>query len=197
VATLLRPGIPDVNFKAIERLIQFVREARTGSFRIDFTDGLFVLSEAGKLFITDDLNHLPLTEWPQISAGAILQAGRPLALEGDWVLQVEEMNNLEVVEFQQNTDPFQVWLDAGFVSGELQIRGRKTGDRFQPLGMQTGSSKISDLFINEKVPFRARKNWPLVCHADEIIWIPGLRSSQRYRVKGSSQRILHIKLSRH
>jgi len=35
--------------------------------------------------------------------------------------------------------------------------------------------KLSDFFINEKLPPRARGRWPLLCAGEKIIWVPGFR----------------------
>jgi len=197
VAIHVRPGIRDVNFEAVERLVQFVKEVKGVSSRINFTDGLFGFSEAGKLYITDDLDHLPLPEWPQVEIESIIKIGKTVLLEGSgWVLKAEEIDIPDLAEIHRNTDPFQVWMDADLVYGKLLIRNRKNGDRFRPLGMQTGKIKVSDLFINEKIPNRARKNFPLVCLDAEILWIPGLRSSHRFRITESTRKCLHLKLSK-
>ncbi len=60
----------------------------------------------------------------------------------------------------------------------LYVRNRKDGDRIHIKGM-TGTKKVSDIFINEKIKSSDRDIWPVVLDAeDNIIWIPGLKKSK-------------------
>jgi tRNA(Ile)-lysidine synthase len=62
--------------------------------------------------------------------------------------------------------------------------------------MAERTMKLSDLFINLKIPKRFRKNWPVVCVDDEIAWVPGLRMGHRYRCTESTRRVLVLRLTR-
>lgn len=63
----------------------------------------------------------------------------------------------------------------------LTIRSPKPGDRYSPLGLQ-GSVKLSDLFINGHLPAKYRPVWPVVVCGDEIVWVPGFRIADPWRV---------------
>src|SRR5947209_20260360 len=52
------------------------------------------------------------------------------------------------------------FIDASAVDGALRIRARERGDRFQPFGLR-GSRKLSDFFVDCKVPRAARDLIPL------------------------------------
>ena len=72
----------------------------------------------------------------------------------------------------------------GFVripEGELRLRAPLPGDRVQLMGMK-GRSKVSDLMINAKVPARLRASWPVITCGDEIVWIPGFRVAESWKV---------------
>ncbi|OIJ14448.1 tRNA lysidine(34) synthetase TilS [Anaerobacillus arseniciselenatis] len=59
----------------------------------------------------------------------------------------------------------------------LMVRTRKQGDRIAIKGM-TGSKKLKDLFIDEKVDREQRDDWPIIVDGnDQLLWIPGLRRS--------------------
>jgi tRNA(Ile)-lysidine synthase len=193
----LNSDLRDVNFEAVERLVRFVRQVPSPGRQVDFTDGNHVFTEAGKFFISRRSAEIPSPQWPSIQQQIHVNIGHPLKLDVNWQLIIQEEPvpaNLETIF--SNEDPFQAWMDADRVQGTLQVRSRKDGDRFQPLGMPKGSLKLSDFFINEKLPSRGRTNWPLVCLGDEIIWIPGYRSAHPYRVTGSTRRLLHFSLYR-
>ena len=98
-----------------------------------------------------------------------------------------------------NADPYQAWLDADSLAwGEpvLHLRTRREGDSFQPLGLGGHRVKLSDFFINTKLPRRARDGWPLVISGEAIAWIPGLRLAHPFRLQDDTRRIIHIRLSR-
>lgn len=194
-ASHLNSDLRDVNFEAVERLVGFVRDVGAASRQVDFTDGNHVFLEAGQLFIARRSTEIPTPHWPQIRQPAELSVGQSLHLEANWRLQVQEVAvSQDEAGIYNNRDPFQAWMDAGLVTGQLHVRSRRDGDRFQPLGLPEGSLKLSDFFINEKLPLRGRENWPLVCLGEEIIWIPGYRLAHPYRVTASTRRLLHFSL---
>lgn len=70
-----------------------------------------------------------------------------------------------------------VRLDLSGASQALTVRPPKPGDRLEPLGMD-GTVKLSDLFVNRKVPWPARERWPVVCAGAEVVWVAGLHTSR-------------------
>jgi tRNA(Ile)-lysidine synthase len=53
--------------------------------------------------------------------------------------------------------------------------------------------KLSDFFINEKIPACLRDRWPLMVTAsDQIAWVIGLRIAEAHRVQESSQQVLEV-----
>ena len=60
----------------------------------------------------------------------------------------------------------------------LYIRNKKNGDYIQLKGMNS-KKKVSDIFIEKKIPKYLRKTYPLLVDGnDEIIWIPNLKKSK-------------------
>ena len=65
----------------------------------------------------------------------------------------------------------------------LYVRNRKDGDKIDVMNM-SGSKKIKDIFIDEKIPMSERKLWPLVVDSDDnIVWIPGIKKSKYNKSK--------------
>ena len=73
---------------------------------------------------------------------------------------------------------------------------RNAGDRFEPLGMDGHSQKVSDFLVNEKVPRRARDRWPLLCSGDTVIWVPGHRPAHPFRLTSSSRKVAYFSVTR-
>jgi tRNA(Ile)-lysidine synthase len=74
---------------------------------------------------------------------------------------------------------------------ELLVRNRKSGDRMQPTGMNS-SKKIKEIFINEKIPKEERENVPILVLDDEIVWIPCIRGSEKFKAPKSKKTIVKL-----
>ena len=82
-------------------------------------------------------------------------------------------------------------LDADKANFPLYIRNWKKGDSFRPLGMK-GTKKLSDYFIDKKVPRAERKKIPLVYKDDDLVWVSGYQIHDNYKVTPETKRILII-----
>jgi tRNA(Ile)-lysidine synthase len=111
-------------------------------------------------------------------------------------------------------------FDADLISCTLQVRTRKDGDRFSPLGMPSRSRKLKTFFNEEKVPAALRDSLPLVVScpphgrtakaadggssgphgkselpvptAEIPAWVPGYGISDFFKVSGSTTHILEL-----
>lgn len=77
------------------------------------------------------------------------------------------------------------------VGGILQVRNRRTGDRFRPLGME-GTKKLKDFFMETQVPRENRDRIPLLIAGGEIMWVTGLRESEIFKVDPSTEKLLLV-----
>ncbi len=84
----------------------------------------------------------------------------------------------------------EAYLDADCIRGGLTVRPPMRGERFRPLGLG-GGKLLSDYFGDRKVP-RYRRNVPLVCDEDGVLYVAGHTIDERARVTGESRRVLHI-----
>lgn len=93
-------------------------------------------------------------------------------------------------------EPFPVWrvrFDAEQLHFPLAVRCRQAGDHFQPLGMD-GHKKLKNLFIDHKVPLRARNGWPLIIDQQGILWVPGIQRSGRGKLTAATKSIVTIEV---
>lgn len=93
------------------------------------------------------------------------------------------------IEKNQRTGQF----DRDAVSFPLIIRRWRPGDYFYPLGMQ-GIKKLSDFFIDIKLPLPEKENLWLLTSGESIIWIMGYRIDDRFKVSSSTQKVLKIEM---
>ncbi|MFH1092505.1 MAG: tRNA lysidine(34) synthetase TilS [Pseudomonadota bacterium] len=114
---------------------------------------------------------------------------------------ISELNlrlKTEVVRQTEKIDPralgpAQAALDLEQVSLPLTVRSPRAGDRFQPLGLE-GTKKLSDFFIDARVPAGVRAKVPLVWDSLGIVWVGGMRPAERVRVGRRTQAVLLISL---
>jgi tRNA(Ile)-lysidine synthase len=57
-----------------------------------------------------------------------------------------------------------------------------------------GTRKISRLFMDEKIPREQRGRFPLLADDVSILWVPGLRISERARVERGTRRVLKAEI---
>lgn len=74
-----------------------------------------------------------------------------------------------------------LYLDPLKVPFPWLIRTFRHGDRMTPFGM-SGSKKVKEIFRERYVPFSKRSRIPLLFCKDELIWVVGLRASERCRI---------------
>jgi len=75
----------------------------------------------------------------------------------------------------------------------LVLRNRREGDRFRPFGLR-GTKKLSDFFIDSKIPRRLRDRVPLLVDGDDILWVVGIRRADKARITEDTRRILEVQL---
>ncbi len=193
----LHPGLQDIEFGHIEKIIQFLRHPPR-SASSDIALSMRVILENRQLWITLPVSDLPIDTVPQVphKEQFSIQVPGETRIAGGWQARADILpstpENLALGYI--NPDPWQAWLDFDKVARPLSVRCRQPGDRFQPLGMKTGSIKLSDIFINQKIPARARPQWPVVVDAREIVWLPGFRVSEKHRLAPDCKKILHLQI---
>jgi tRNA(Ile)-lysidine synthase len=120
-----------------------------------------------------------------------------------WVLITELMKHWHYGQITHNSNPLTAWMDADRVdemlvhTSYLYLRTRKPGDRFHPQGLGGATVRLSDLFINAKLPRAWRDHLPLLTTDDEILWVVGIRLSQCVRVRPESKRVLRLRFLQH
>lgn len=189
---LLQPEDYDPNFEALERAASFA-ETPEGK-PVDFINGMLLFAESGKIYLASHNTSLPDAHWPKVKESSTILDGK-LTMDNGWELIVEQAR-LEEDNWRRNEDQWSAWLDAELTGSELIVRPQKPGDRFQPLGLEHGSMKLSDFFVNFKLPQRARKFWPLVCAGGDIAWIPGFRIAHPFRVTEKTKQATRLILKR-
>jgi tRNA(Ile)-lysidine synthase len=198
----LHPEETDVSYATLERASRFVADPqRRHRVRTDLSGGVHLLREGPLIYVVANKVTLPIERWPQLpdsSEAVPLKIPGQVSLSGGWKLSCELWNiaSLALEQARTNHDPFQAWVDAQGISEALELRVRQEGDRFEPLGMDGHEMKISDFFINVKLPQRARDRWPLLCMGEKVVWVPGYRPAHPFRLTESTRQALYFSMTR-
>ncbi len=86
-------------------------------------------------------------------------------------------------------------FDLNKIKGPLTLRTRIEGDLFYPTGGKGGSTglkKLTDFFIDSKIPRNKRDEIPILLSGDNIIWVVGMRSDERYAAGPNTKRVIAL-----
>ncbi len=78
------------------------------------------------------------------------------------------------------------WFDYDKILNGVCMRPRKAGD---VISIKGGNKKIKELFIEEKIPAAQRDSIYMLCDGSSVIWIPGLRIGEAYKVSENTKKI--------
>lgn len=84
-------------------------------------------------------------------------------------------------------------LDADKLRAPLTLRLWRQGDSFVPFGMK-GTKKVSDYLTDRKFSrLRKERQWVLCC-GEDIAWLVGERTDNRFRVEEETKRVVVIRV---
>ena len=155
--------------------------------RIDLPRGLAAWTEADRFVLGRPLTEeIPDYEYRLDVPGRIVIAEIGQVLTAD--LQ-PDIKNLDPAAL----GPGRCALDLDCLAPPLVVRPARPGDRFRPLGLG-GTRKLSDFFIDLKIPRRKRSSVPLVEDAQGLVWVGGLRPDERAKVTPRTARAVILTL---
>ena len=148
---------------------------------------------SGKLFYSPDYQLVKDRKYLIISSVDIPQA-KEKAIE-----RIEDLENkgFTVEKFPISVTPDFIpnsnilYVDAKKLVFPLFLRHWQKGDRFHPFGMK-GCKKLSDFFIDQKINLLEKHKIPVLCSADKIVWLVGLRSDDRFKIDHQTENYYKI-----
>ncbi|MCI9315755.1 MAG: tRNA lysidine(34) synthetase TilS [Lachnospiraceae bacterium] len=98
-------------------------------------------------------------------------------------------------ENQQNIprNRYTKWFDYDKITTTVLLRTKRPGD-FLSIDAALHKKSVKQYMINEKIPKIQRDSMYLLADGSHIMWIPGYRISQQYKVDESTRRILQVQL---
>ncbi len=131
----------------------------------------------------------------QSSSTAIDEFAYKIAVPGHTVLPALNSEMVAALETRPRAGlpdgKFQAVFDFDRIQLPLKLRNRRDGDGFQPFGMR-GHKKVKALLIDAKVPRYERERVPILVCGDEILWVVGHRTSERFKIGSETKRYLYL-----
>ena len=141
--------------------------------------------QPGKRFIS--------SQWQVVKDRELLLIERVKTANDKPLITFEEV--LLTKEFVIPKDKNTACFDANKFKGVISIRKWEKGDYFIPFGMK-GKKLVSDFMTDSKFSLlKKEQQWVLSCN-DQIAWLIGERTDNRFRIDDSTQKVIIAKLGK-
>ncbi|HUI67952.1 MAG TPA: tRNA lysidine(34) synthetase TilS [Nitrospirota bacterium] len=91
---------------------------------------------------------------------------------------------------------WQALFDYDKIGPLLMIRNRRSGDWFCPAGMGGKSKKLQDYFVDAKIPRQERDSVPILLSGNDVLWVVGRRTDNRFLPGKGTKRVLVVQVRR-
>ncbi len=192
---IIRSGLRDINFNTFQIISNALKTKESGE-NLDLINDIKLTFNETEVYIHDTNYEFEASHGLQTSEAEIqLQPNKEYDISPNWKLMITplQFNKDLMNSIKNNPDRYTAYVDASQI-GDLFIRSTSEGVRFSPLGMDGHTVKLSDYFINQKVPRREREKWPILFSDHEIIWVIGYQISEKYQICEETKQILKISI---
>ncbi len=94
-------------------------------------------------------------------------------------------------DFTKEQNANMAFFDLDLLKFPMEVRSWQQGDIIYPLGLK-GSKKVSDVFIDSKVPNPMKSKVPVLTSEYQLVWLAGLRMDDRFKVTVQTRRMLKV-----
>lgn len=154
-----------------------------------------LISQPGKVFYSDthklvrDRESYILKKINNLSVESFTIHPEDKIISYPLKMSVEEI--ILGANFEITKDKDTIYIDKDKISYPLSIRKWQQGDWFIPFGMK-GKKKVSDYFTDRKYSLFDKEEAWLLCSGDDIVWVIGERSDERFKVDNSTKEVIKI-----
>lgn len=105
---------------------------------------------------------------------------------------IREVAGTDPHALRKNSSRSEEFLDCDALNPPLVVRGRRSGERFWPLGAP-GTKKLADFLTDAKVDPKERERVAVLCDHLGPIWVIGHRIDERVKITALTKRVLHLR----
>jgi tRNA(Ile)-lysidine synthase len=186
----IRCGLADLTRHHFKKILQLA-DSKTSGVGIELPNGFTVGYEYGRLIFAKAYQD---TKGRAKKRCQLQIPGRTRF--GDHLIEAAIINAdiAGFEKFKSGKNSFIEWLDLDKLKLPLEIRIRKEGDRFQPLGLAR-EKKLGKFLTDQRVPQRIRKKVLVVTDSEKIVWLWPIRLSEQARVSPKARKILQLQIT--
>ena len=183
-------GEQDVGFGHLLALVRLCRQPDSGKI-VHLPGGLVARRQYDRLILSGQDE----TAEPALRAVALTVPGKTPIPDTGMTVEAElcDFSYDQLDELTVAKSRYEEWMDYDCLAMPLMARSRRKGDRFRPLG-SSGSKRLSEFFIDEKVEPGRRNRVPIVCDLHRPVWVVGMRLDDRVRLTPQTTRALHLRV---
>jgi len=188
--TCLGSGERDLTHRHYEKILQLA-EQNVSNSKITLPNRFVVCREYGSLVFARTEKTLK----PESGKGTKVEVPGQTKLDRYLIeATVLEADECDVEKFKAEKSKSVEWFDLDKVQPPVEVRFRKTGDRFVPLGLER-EKKVGKFLTAAKVPLRIREKLLVVADSQRIIWVWPIRTSEQAKVTAKTRKILQLQIT--
>ena len=112
--------------------------------------------------------------------------GKTITAFGSFQAEIFVWDNRKIEEKK-----YTKWFDYDKITDSPCVRRRQAGD-FLVVDGNGSRKKLNRVMIDDKIPGEIRDRIPLVALGSEILWMPGGRMNQQYKITSATGRVLQL-----
>jgi tRNA(Ile)-lysidine synthase len=105
-----------------------------------------------------------------------------------------EIAQKDLAGFKKTKTKFVEWFDFEKLKLPLEVRPRRRGDKFWPLGL-AGEKRVGKFLTAAKVSQSLRRQLLVITDAEKIIWLCPVRISEQAKVTGGTKKVLQLRIT--
>lgn len=129
------------------------------------------------------------------------QRKKPVVIKGDGIYQADGLGEVEVTVFSYEKTGnipekrYTKWFDYDKITTSVLLRVRERGD-YLTINSSMAHKSLQDYFVNEKIPRQERDSFYVLADGAHIMWVPGYRISEYYKVTEKTRNIMQISIKK-
>lgn len=192
----LTPYRKDITGQHIAGLVELM--GKTGSKELSLPYGIRAYKEYDRLILCSDGYEEPgyPGDGGQEDIEYKVLPPMEIFIPGEGIYTFTLLENKDIFcENRQNIpeNRYTKWFDYDKITTTLFLRTRKQGD-YLAIDAAFHTKSVKQYMINEKIPKIRRGQMYMLADGAHVMWIPGYRVSERYKVDKSTMRILQVQL---
>ena len=194
----MTPHRKDITGQHIKDLLELIR--KDGSKELSLPYGIKAYKEYETLFLQKEQTQTP-DRFSKEQDGFVVKPPVEIFVPGagSFSFILVDRNFLskehDFSQKEQNIpqNRYTKWFDYDKITTSLLLRKRQPGD-YLTIDAAMHTKSVKQYMINEKIPKMRRDSMHLLADGSHVLWIPGYRISQKYKVEENTERILEVRL---